>query len=251
MERQPTLSDPTDSAHAKHESPDPVSNEMPCPYLSGQQARYEAYSVEDMTGALYEKLLARGFRRSGRVVYRPGCGACSECRQIRVRVLEFRPTASMRRVMRRNADVRVEKCRPEPSDGKFELYHRYVHDRHDSTMSRSRDAFREFLYSSPTDSIEFQYRVGCRLVGVSIVDQVPHGLSSVYMFYDPGHASRSLGTFSILWEIGFCRREGWPFYYLGYYVAGCRSMEYKARFRPSELLLGDERWVDSCDRGGA
>ena len=31
--------------------------------------------------------------------------------------------------------------------------------------------------------------------------------------------------------------------YLGYYVAGCRSLEYKARFRPNEILDDEGQWV--------
>ncbi|MEO0350206.1 MAG: hypothetical protein AAF282_09180 [Cyanobacteria bacterium P01_A01_bin.15] len=30
--------------------------------------------------------------------------------------------------------------------------------------------------------------------------------------------------------------------YLGYYVTGCKEMNYKARFRPCELLDPDGRW---------
>ncbi|MDO8631842.1 MAG: arginyl-tRNA--protein transferase, partial [Phycisphaerales bacterium] len=86
---------------------------------------------------------------------------------------------------------------------------------------------------------------------VSLADRVPGGLSSVYMYFDPDDAARSLGTFSILREIEFCRREGLRYYYLGYFVAGSRTMAYKARFRPHEMLLGDDRWLTFRDRGEA
>jgi arginine-tRNA-protein transferase len=35
-----------------------------------------------------------------------------------------------------------------------------------------------------------------------------------------------------------------PQVYLGYYVAGCHSMEYKARFVPNQLRGQDGRWHD-------
>jgi arginine-tRNA-protein transferase len=63
------------------------------------------------------------------------------------------------------------------------------------------------------------------------------------MYFDPGFSDRSLGTFSVLWEVEFCRSEGLPYYYLGYYVAGSGKMAYKSRFRPNEILVGDDRWV--------
>ena len=84
---------------------------------------------------------------------------------------------------------------------------------------------------------------GERLIGVGLADRCPGGLSSVYMYFDPAFAGRSLGTFSVLWEIEYCRRENLPYDYLGYYVAGCQKMAYKARFRPNEMLVGENRWV--------
>jgi arginine-tRNA-protein transferase len=37
-------------------------------------------------------------------------------------------------------------------------------------------------------------------------------------------------------------RRGLPYVYLGYYVAGCASMEYKPRFVPNELRGEDGVW---------
>jgi len=220
-----------------------VSQETPCPYLPGRPSRSEAYYVDGLDGADYERLLARGFRRSGRVVYRPRCRNCQECRSLRVPVAEFHLTRSMRRIRRQNADIRVELKAPEPTDEKFNLFCRYLDHQHDGTMARSERTFVEFLYDSPMKSLEFQYRLGDRLVGVGIVDCWNAGMSSVYMFFEPACAARSLGTFSVLWEVDHCRRHGIPYYYLGYYVAGSRTMAYKARFRPNEILVGDDRWL--------
>lgn len=231
------------SAQAEYDSLRNVSPEQPCPYLQGRSARSELYLAADLTGATYETLLAHGFRRSGRIVYRPRCRACHECRQIRVLVDHFQPTRSMRRIVRRNSDSIVDVCEPAATDEKFELYQRYLRQQHDGSMSRSYEAFREFLYDSPLSTLEATYRVGNRLIGVSILDRCPKGLSSVYMYYDPQVAERSPGTFSIIWEIEECRRRKLPYYYLGYYVAGSKTMAYKARFRPAEILVDDHRWI--------
>ena len=233
------------SAAADYDALRYVSSEAPCPYLPGLQARSEIYAVEQLNGEVYERLLARGFRRSGRIVYRPRCRACRECRSIRIVADQFVPSRSMRRVWRRNADVSVDLGKPEPSNEKFELFCRYLDSQHDETMDRSYESFRDFLYDSPIDTLEFHYRLGDRLIGVGLADRWSAGLSSVYMYFDPGVSERSLGTFSVLWEVGFCRSEGLPYYYLGYYVAGSGKMAYKARFRPNEILVGDDRWVVS------
>ena len=149
----------------------------------------------------------------------------------------------MNRVWRMNRDVQVVIGEPDVSDEKYDLFLRYLEGQHDRTMGRSWEAFLDFLYDSPTETAEFTYWLGRRLIGVSIVDRVPTGLSSVYMFFDPASARRSLGTFSIVWEIEQVRRLGRPYYYLGYYVAGSQTMSYKARFRPNEVLVADDHWI--------
>jgi len=220
-----------------------LSPETPCPYLPDKKARSEAYSVDQLGGAVYDRLLTRGFRRSGRIVYRPRCRGCGECRQMRIPVESFQPSRSMRRVVRRNAGVTVEEGQPTPDSEKFAVYRRYLEAQHDESMTRSYESFCEFLYDSPMETCEFQYRLDGRLIGVSIADRLPLGLSSVYMYFDPEFAERSLGTFSVLWEIDYCRRGGLGYYYLGFYVAGSATMSYKARFRPNEILVGDDRWI--------
>lgn len=243
MAEQLAASEVISSPQAEYDSLRNVSEESPCPYLPGMQSRCEAYTVDDIDGDAYEEMLARGFRRSGRVVYRPRCRHCNECRQLRIPVERFEPTRSMRRVTRRNVDVRVEIGDPIPTHEKFNLFRRYLAGQHDGTMPRTFEAFVEFLYNSPVPGLEVRYSIGSRLVGVSINDRCPGGLSSVYMCFDPEFRRRSLGTFSVLWEIAYCRREGLPYYYLGYYVANSRTMAYKSRFRPNEILAGEDHWV--------
>ncbi|MFQ5591529.1 MAG: arginyltransferase [Phycisphaerae bacterium] len=243
------MSDPTSnnelisSPQADYDTLRNVTPEAPCPYLPARSSRNEAYSATQLDGASYECLLARGFRRSGHILFRPRCKGCQECRQLRVLVREFAPSKSMRRVSRRNADVRIDIGEPLPSALKYAMYRRYLDGQHDDTMSRSYQAFHDFLYDSPTHTLEFQYLLGERLVGVSVVDKCPEGLSSVYMYFDPDYRARSLGTYSILSEIDYCREHQLPYYYLGFYVAQSNTMAYKARFRPNQILVGADRWV--------
>ena len=224
------------SPQAQYEALQYVSAEAPCPYLVGRLSRSEAYYVDTLSPQAHERLMGYGFRRSGRIVYRPRCRGCKKCVPLRVPVAGFSRTRSMRRVWARNADLRVEPGEFTATKEKYALFQRYLDAQHDDTMTRTCETFQGFLYDSPTDSAEFRYMLGERLIGVSIVDRCPGGLSSVYMYFDPDCRTRSLGTFSILWEIEYCRRHELPYYYLGYYVAGSKTMDYKARFRPNEVL---------------
>lgn len=235
--------EPISSPQTDYEASRFVGPEQPCPYLPNRQSRNEAYLAEQLDGGLYEQLLGRGFRRSGRVVYRPRCRSCDECKQIRVLVDRFKRSKSMRRVWNRNRDVVVEVSTCQPTDEKHDLFRRYLNAQHDGAMSGSYEAFTSFLYDSPIAGKDFLYRLGDRIVAVSVVDQCPRGLSSVYTYFDPDFADRSLGTYSVLYEVEWCRGAGLPYYYLGYYVAGSPTMEYKSRFGPNEILVGEQRWI--------
>ncbi|HNO80258.1 MAG TPA: arginyltransferase [Phycisphaerae bacterium] len=226
------------------ESSLPVSGCEQCPYLPEQQASSEGFFVDtEMEADIYRAFMDRGFRRSGRVFYRPACAKCESCIPMRIPAMRFEPTKSMRRVWRKNADVTVVEGDYKPSKAKFELFVRYLDGQHDDTMSRERESFKDFLYGSPVPAKEFCYKLGERLIGVSIADDLPNALSSVYMYFDPEEAARSLGTFSVMAEIEHCRREGIAYYYLGYYVPGSKTMSYKARFAPAEILNRDGDWV--------
>lgn len=86
------------------------------------------------------------------------------------------------------------------------------------------------------------------LVAVGVVDILPTGLSSVYLYYDPSFATSlvPLGKYSILREIEWTQQAKLPYYYLGYYIESCPKMIYKADYHPSELLCPTTyRWVDA------
>lgn len=83
-----------------------------------------------------------------------------------------------------------------------------------------------------------QYRVNGALIAVGVVDVLPQGLSSVYVFYDPdfSHNVAPLGKFTVLREIQWAQEHKLPYYYLGYYIESCVKMRYKADYAPSDLL---------------
>jgi arginyl-tRNA--protein-N-Asp/Glu arginylyltransferase len=220
-----------------------ITPESPCPYLPERLARNEAYLVESMDADEHDVFMSLGFRRSGCVIYRPRCRKCRACLSLRVLVDRFSPGRSLRRVARRGRDVRMEVGEPAPTEEKFALFLRYLDGQHDDTMTRTWESFADFLYGSPTETLEFCYRLQDRLIGVGIADRCSTGLSSVYMYFDPACAALSPGTLSALREVGYCSDQGLPYYYLGYFVAGCGKMDYKARFRPNEILLDAGTWV--------
>lgn len=228
-----------------------MNEDRKCPYLQGRNSLYEEYYADHLDPRLYGKLLSMGFRRSGRIVYRPICRSCSECRQVRIPVRLFNPGRSIKRVLRRGEDVQTSISKPQYTDEKYELFKRYLNIHHDNTMSRDRMSFISFLYDSPAETYEIIYSREGRTVGVSIVDAVLDGLSSVYMYFDPEYAKLSPGTLSVVREIGLCLELKLPYYYLGYLVSGSKTMNYKSRFRPYEVLTGPGKWETAGEKGAA
>lgn len=214
------------------------ASEHPCPYRPGLTARDEVWVSFALDPRSYGLLLGLGFRRAGNVLYRPRCRDCQACIPLRVPVATFRPSRSQRRALRRNRDLKVRAGPPEISEEKHALYQRYLNAQHPGTgPSAAFEDLETFLYASPTDTLEIEYRrPEGRLLAVSILDLGPTFASSVYHFFDPEEGRRSLGTFSVVQEIALCRSLGLAHYHLGFWIEGCPTMDYKATFGPHEIL---------------
>jgi arginine-tRNA-protein transferase len=218
---------------------------FPCPYLPGRLARHVTLAPRPFSPAIYQSLMDLNFRRLGELVYRPDCEGCAACRMLRVRVAGFRPTRSQRRAARRNRDLEIAVARPRATAEKHALYRRYLEARHDGQMDGSSKEFERFLYSSRIDTLEVEYSLAERVVGVGLFDVTPLALSAVYFYFDPALAGRSLGVVNVLWLVEEARRRSLPWLYLGYYVAGARTMRYKAGYGPSEVLAVEGGFVET------
>jgi arginine-tRNA-protein transferase len=215
-----------------------------CEYLPDRisQLRYDI--APHLEPAEYMTRLREGWRRFGPIVFRPECPSCQMCRSLRVPVAAFRATDSLRRVWRKNAgEVRVRIGSPAESLEKLRLLHAFHHHGHETKgWPADRHVDLRLFVHNPFPTEEWSYFLDDRLIAVGYVDAMAEGLSAIYFYWDPAERQRSLGTFNILTMIQAARERGLPHVYLGYYVEGCRSLEYKARFRPNEVIGPDGRW---------
>lgn len=213
-----------------------------CEYLPGQQSQLYYELSPRLTTSQYTQRLKDGWRRFGPVVFRPECPACRRCQSLRVHSEAFRPSRSQRRVWERNAGtvaLRIED--PVVDSDRLELFARFHEHGHRTKgwPAAAEDDLRLSLYvANPIPTEEWSYWINGKLVGLGYVDALPEGLSAIYFVHAPEEHRRSLGTFNILTMIDAARQRGLPYVYLGYYVEGCRSLEYKARFTPHEVLNG-------------
>jgi leucyl-tRNA---protein transferase len=220
-----------------------------CGYLADQTWSLEYDFVPDFTAAEYMQRMLDGWRRFGRMLFHPRCPTCQACQSIRVPTDTFRPDRSQRRAARANDGVvTLEVGRAaSPSAAKLKLYDRY-HAFQAGFKGWPQQAAKDRAYyqlsfiDNPFPCEEWCYYLGSRLVGVGYVDPLPAGLSAIYFFYDPDERQRSLGIWNVLCVLAAARERRLPHTYLGYYVAGSKSMEYKATFRPNEVRHPDGTW---------
>ncbi|WFD27231.1 arginyltransferase [Malassezia nana] len=156
--------------------------------------------------------------------------------------------------------IQVSLRQASSTDEKYALFRRYqatIHGEAPADIS-DRAGWASFLVDAPFPSrsedaspfglYHHEYRYHGRLIGVGVLDILPHCVSSVYFFYDPAYSSWQLGKISALCELALGQtlsqtitRLEW--YYMGFYIDSCPKMRYKGEFRPSDLLdTSDNRW---------
>ena len=212
----------------------------PCPYLEGRMERKIFTRVDnDQTAHLNNILTHAGFRRSQSILYRPACELCSACKSARIPVADFEPSRTQRRVSRRNADL-LRMARPaEAMPEQFALLSRYLNTRHGDGDMAGMDFF-DFPSmvedgSEQTELVEYRDSAG-QLIACVLVDRLIDGFSLVYSFFAPERAKDSLGAHIILDHVERAKAENLPFVYLGYWVQGSPKMDYKAQYKPLEVL---------------
>ena len=130
-------------------------------------------------------------------------------------------------------------------DEAYNLYHRYICERHaDGDMyPPDRGQYEAFLNSVWECTRYFRFYDKDKLVAVAVVDVLEDGLSAIYTFFDPDAEQRSLGAYAILWQIEKTREMGLDYLYLGYWIRDCRKMSYKTDYRPLQLYI-KSRWAE-------
>jgi leucyl-tRNA---protein transferase len=218
----------------------------PCPYIPGKVERKIFTELAGITAADHMESLGHvGFRRSQNVAYRPSCADCNSCVPVRVNTRKFDPGDSMRRIIKRNADMEVFGCEPWTTDEQFTLLQRYLKARHPGGGMAHMDVYdyADMVERTPVDTILYEYREPSPSEGtlgalraVCLTDKLSDGFSMVYSFYDPDSSRSGLGNYVIADHILRAAENGLSYVYLGYWIAQSKKMAYKTRFRPMELL---------------
>ncbi|WP_406608727.1 arginyltransferase [Agarivorans sp. JK6] len=214
-----------------------------CPYLDEQQEQLCFLLCDDeQKSAYYSQLLELGFRRSGNEIYRPACSACSQCQSLRVKVADFSPSKSQKRILNKAKQLTL-RWQHQLDQDDYQLYARYIEARHkDGSMYPPNEkAFFEFLQCDWSSTQYLKLFQNEQLVAVCVTDVFSKALSAVYTFFDPNLDKLSLGNLAVLMQIHQAKQQGKDWLYLGYQVDECRKMNYKRNYLPHQRFI-NSKW---------
>lgn len=200
----------------------------------------QAFAAEQVPVLTMDRLWAAGWRHFGTEFFRYNVSFDqAEVRTItplRLDLRRFVLSRSQRRVLRRNADLRLEIVPAELTAEVRAMFHRHKQRFRDNVP----DDLETFLSPSPATvpcpCVELRAYAGTELVAASFLDIGRHATSAVYGVFEPAHGRRSLGTFTMLKEIEFSRQQGCRYYYLGYATREPGIYDYKKQFDALETF---------------
>ncbi len=214
-----------------------------CSYLQGKNQQMFYQLIDQCDKEHCQELIERGFRRFGKMFFRPVCHDCTECQTVKIDVENYHFSKSAKRVLKKGSDIQTYIQKPTLTQehlNLFDAYHRYMHQKKgwDFQETSAMHYYQSFVDGSQEFGYEILYFFEERLIGVDLVDILQNGISSIYFYYDPEYSAYSLGRLSLYNQIIYAKERKKRWIYLGYYVQECPSLSYKASYQPLYTLQG-------------
>jgi arginine-tRNA-protein transferase len=212
-----------------------------CSYLADMEQTSHYKIVSECTLSYCTTLVQRGWRRFGKMFFRPICADCNECQSVKIDALSYDFSKSERRVIRKNSNTLSVIQRPSISHEHIDLlniYHARMHDIKgwDNNQTNLKNYYTSFVDGYDSFGYEILYFDNETLIGVDLIDIVEDGISSIYFYYHPDYSHLSLGKYSLYKQIELAKALKKEWIYLGYYVKDCPSLSYKNQFQPQKTL---------------
>jgi leucyl-tRNA---protein transferase len=185
-----------------------------------------------------DALWLQGWRHFGPIFYRYRQAltplGLRNVQPLRVDVDRFVPSTSQRRVLRKNGDLEIRVRTAELLEDRQSLFDRHKQRFAENVPNSLEDFLGPAPQAGPCQTLELGAFLGDRLLAASYLDVGATGVSSIYAFFDPSEAHRSLGTATMIWEILLARRTARRWHYPGYAYLEPSGYDYKKRFGPME-----------------
>lgn len=212
-----------------------------CSYLKGKEQTAHYKIVSECSSEYCTRLVQRGWRRFGKMFFRPICPDCHECQSVKIDVKNYKFSKSERRIIKKNIHISSIMQRPSLSYEHIDLfnkYHNYMCDKKgwDKNETNPKTYFTSFVDGHQEFGFEILFFYDEQLIAVDLIDIVEDGISSIYFYYDPDFAHLSLGKYSLFKQIELAEALNKLWIYLGYYVKDCESLNYKNLFQPQLSL---------------
>lgn len=220
-----------------------LTKTAPCPYIKGLFEKRIATDIS-YNSYIHEELAINGFRRVENWMYRPACENCNACKSYRVIIDEFVLTKSLKRIVNNLNNLNIMIVNNTATDEHYKLFKKYQIKRHSggSMSNMTEDDFISMIETSSIETYLMEFRDKFKnLIGVILVDIQKKTLSAVYSFFDPDYSKFGLGNFMITKCLMYGKDNSYKYLYLGYYIDKVSSMAYKIRFKPGQILEG-ENW---------
>ena len=184
-----------------------------------------------------------GYRRFGKMYFRPICGSCDACKSIKIDVKNFEWSKSKRRILRRAQDIEIIIQPPSITRSHIELFKKYhLYKQKKNGWEYYEPSYNSYYSSFVEGAYDYGYEIlyfkEKQLIGVDLIDILPNGISSIYFYYDPDFSFYNLGKLSLYYQIIMANERNLQWIYLGYYVKECPSLAYKADYKPFLTLRG-------------
>ena len=214
-----------------------------CSYLDNQYQTTYYKVIENSSAAYCQELIERGYRRFGKMYFRPSCSTCDECKSIKIDVENFELSKSQKRVIKKASEIKSYIQRPNLSKlhlELFEKYHLYMKDKKgwEYSPTTAQGYYSSFVDAHNDFGYEILYYHEEKLIGVDLIDILEDGISSIYFYYDPDYVEYSLGKLSLYNQIMYAKNSNKKWIYLGYYVKDCPSLSHKSHYKPYLTLDG-------------
>ena len=82
-----------------------------CSYINAKEQTTHYKVIQNCSAQNCQDLIERGFRRFGKMYFRPICADCQECQSIKIDVENFSFSKSQKRVIKKSAHIKSF-CKP-------------------------------------------------------------------------------------------------------------------------------------------